>query len=205
MPGDLGSRNPITGIADSCAFAASGQVAAAPPSSVMNSRLFTRSPRRRWKAPLRAPRSLVFYPGSSPFDATCKVAVTRRLRRTDLSGRRQMLAPLRAGGSCCFCGRKATPVKIRQLVSLPPARRDTVRLGRQVADRSKKRPRLLPPKHGAIREPRGGERGNPVALSSYAPRGKGRRPHMPRSYLIFGDIEGKLDVLRDCGPFSKNS
>jgi len=149
----------------------------------MNSRLFTRSPRRRWKAPLRAPRSLVFYPGSSPFDATCKVAVTRRLRRTDLSGRRQMLAPLRAGGSCCFCGRKATPVKIRQLVSLPPARRDTVRLGRQVADRSKKRPRLLPPKHGAIREPRGGERGNPVALSSYAPRGKGRRPHMPRSYF----------------------
>ena len=30
--------------------AASGHAAAAPPSSVMNSRLFTRSPRRRWRA-----------------------------------------------------------------------------------------------------------------------------------------------------------
>ena len=36
--GDLGSRNPITGIAGCCARAASGHAAAAPPSSVMNSR-----------------------------------------------------------------------------------------------------------------------------------------------------------------------
>jgi len=35
--GDVGVRNPITGIADCCARAASGH-AAAPPSSVMNSR-----------------------------------------------------------------------------------------------------------------------------------------------------------------------
>ena len=34
----LGSRNPITGIAGCCARAASGHAAAAPPSSVMNSR-----------------------------------------------------------------------------------------------------------------------------------------------------------------------
>ena len=39
-------RKPITGIAGCCARAASGH-AAAPPSSVMNSRRFTRSPRRR--------------------------------------------------------------------------------------------------------------------------------------------------------------
>src|SRR6266851_6927805 len=36
--GDLGLRNPITGIAGCCARAASGHVAAAPPSSVMKSR-----------------------------------------------------------------------------------------------------------------------------------------------------------------------
>ena len=36
--GDAGSRNPITGIAGCCARAASGHAAAAPPSSVMNSR-----------------------------------------------------------------------------------------------------------------------------------------------------------------------
>src|SRR5262245_20735573 len=43
-------RNPITGIAGCCARAASGH-AAAPPSSVMNSRrLITRSPRRRGRA-----------------------------------------------------------------------------------------------------------------------------------------------------------
>jgi hypothetical protein len=36
----------ITGIADCCAPATSGHTAAAPPSSVMNARLFTRSPRR---------------------------------------------------------------------------------------------------------------------------------------------------------------
>jgi hypothetical protein len=41
------SRNPITGIADCCARAVGGHAAAAPPSSVMNSRRFTRSPRRR--------------------------------------------------------------------------------------------------------------------------------------------------------------
>src|SRR5262249_6931752 len=40
-------RNPITGIADCCARAARGQAATAPPSSVMRSRRFTRSPRRR--------------------------------------------------------------------------------------------------------------------------------------------------------------
>jgi hypothetical protein len=41
--------NPITGIAGCCALAASGH-AAAPPSSVMNARRFTRSPRRRGRA-----------------------------------------------------------------------------------------------------------------------------------------------------------
>ena len=41
--GDVGSRNPITGIAGCCARAASGHAAAAPPSSVMNSRRFIRS------------------------------------------------------------------------------------------------------------------------------------------------------------------
>jgi hypothetical protein len=44
--GDVLRRNPTTGIAACCARAASGH-AAAPPSSVMNSRRFTRSPRRR--------------------------------------------------------------------------------------------------------------------------------------------------------------
>jgi hypothetical protein len=41
-PGDPALRKPVTGIAGCCARAASGQVAAAPPSSVMNSRRFTR-------------------------------------------------------------------------------------------------------------------------------------------------------------------
>ena len=41
---------PITGIAVCCALAASGHAAAAPPSSVMNSRLLTRSPRQRPRA-----------------------------------------------------------------------------------------------------------------------------------------------------------
>src|SRR5262249_1857775 len=40
-------RNPITGTADCCACAASGHVTAAPPSNVMNSLRFIRSPRRR--------------------------------------------------------------------------------------------------------------------------------------------------------------
>jgi hypothetical protein len=40
--GDLGSRNPITGIAGCCALAASGHAAAAPPISVMNSRRLIR-------------------------------------------------------------------------------------------------------------------------------------------------------------------
>ena len=31
---------------------------------------------------------------------------------------------------------------------------------------------------------------------SWYPRSSKRRQHMARSYLIFGDIEGKLDVLR---------
>ena len=44
-------RNPITGIAGCCARAASGHAAAAPPSSVMNSRrCIIRSPRRRGRA-----------------------------------------------------------------------------------------------------------------------------------------------------------
>ena len=40
----------MTGIVDCCARAASGHAAAAPPSSVTNARLFTRSPRRRARA-----------------------------------------------------------------------------------------------------------------------------------------------------------
>ena len=44
---DVPSRYPITGIAGCCARAASGHAAAAPPRSVMNSRRFIRSPRRR--------------------------------------------------------------------------------------------------------------------------------------------------------------
>ena len=38
VSGDVRLRNPITGIAGCCARAASGHVAAAPPSSVMNFR-----------------------------------------------------------------------------------------------------------------------------------------------------------------------
>ena len=49
-------RNPITGIAGCCARAASGHAAAAPPSSVMNSRRFIRSPRRRGRAASAARR-----------------------------------------------------------------------------------------------------------------------------------------------------
>jgi hypothetical protein len=45
-PGDLLVRNPITRISDCCARADSGH-AAEPPSSVMNWRRFTRSPRRQ--------------------------------------------------------------------------------------------------------------------------------------------------------------
>ena len=44
------SQHADHGIAGCCARAASGHAAAAPPSSVMNSRLFTRSPRRRGRA-----------------------------------------------------------------------------------------------------------------------------------------------------------
>jgi len=48
-----GPKNPIVGsFADCCARAASGHAAAAPPSSVMNARRFTRSPRRRGRARL---------------------------------------------------------------------------------------------------------------------------------------------------------
>ena len=43
-------RNPITGIADCCARAASGHATAPPPSSDMNSRRVIRSPRRRGRA-----------------------------------------------------------------------------------------------------------------------------------------------------------
>src|SRR5262249_55207228 len=58
--GDVPPRNPITGMAGCCARAASGHAAAAPPSSVMNVRRFTRSPRRRpreacWGQSGRAP------------------------------------------------------------------------------------------------------------------------------------------------------
>ena len=53
--GDAPLRNPITGIAGCCARAASGH-AAAPPSSVMNSRRFIRSPRRRGRAASAARR-----------------------------------------------------------------------------------------------------------------------------------------------------
>src|SRR5262249_23939009 len=49
------SINPTTGIADCCACAASGHVAAAPPSSVMHSRRLIRSPRRQPRAAYRAP------------------------------------------------------------------------------------------------------------------------------------------------------
>ena len=57
MPsGDWLLRNPITGIAGCCARAASGHAAAAPPSSVMNSRRFIRSPRRRGRAATAARR-----------------------------------------------------------------------------------------------------------------------------------------------------
>jgi hypothetical protein len=45
-----GLINPTTGIAGCCACAASGQSAAAPPRSVMNSRRLIRSPRRRGRA-----------------------------------------------------------------------------------------------------------------------------------------------------------
>ena len=50
--GDALLRNPITGIADGCAFAPTGHAAAALPSSVMNSRRLTRSP--RWQAQVRS-------------------------------------------------------------------------------------------------------------------------------------------------------
>ena len=53
VSGDVALRNPITGIAGCCARAASGHAAAAPPSSVMNSRRFIRSPRRRGRAASR--------------------------------------------------------------------------------------------------------------------------------------------------------
>jgi CheY-like chemotaxis protein len=49
-PGVVILTNPITGIA-CCARAASGHAAAAPPSSVMNSRRFIQSPRRREAGP----------------------------------------------------------------------------------------------------------------------------------------------------------
>src|SRR5262249_26220646 len=48
--GEPECRNPTTGIAGCCACPASGHAAAAPPSNVMNWRLFTRSPRRRGRA-----------------------------------------------------------------------------------------------------------------------------------------------------------
>ena len=50
VSGDVGLRNPTTGIAGCCARAASGQDAAAPPRSVMKSRRLIRSPRRRARA-----------------------------------------------------------------------------------------------------------------------------------------------------------
>src|SRR5262249_56479418 len=57
--GDAALRNPITGITPCCARAASGHVAAAPPSSVMNSRRLIQSPRRRGRAGgMSRPRAL---------------------------------------------------------------------------------------------------------------------------------------------------
>src|SRR5262249_2064698 len=54
MLGSPGSRIPICGtMVRCCARAASGHVAAAPPSSVMNARRFTRSPRRQGRAVFR--------------------------------------------------------------------------------------------------------------------------------------------------------
>jgi hypothetical protein len=47
LTGALLLRNPITGTAGCCACAASDHAAVAPPSSVMNSRLFNRSNRIR--------------------------------------------------------------------------------------------------------------------------------------------------------------
>src|SRR5215831_118740 len=44
VSGDLISRNPMTGGVSCCVYAASGHAAAAPPTSVMKSRLFTQSP-----------------------------------------------------------------------------------------------------------------------------------------------------------------
>jgi hypothetical protein len=52
--GDTAPRNPITGIVGCCARAARGH-AAAPPSSVMNSRRLIQSPRRRGRAAPTAP------------------------------------------------------------------------------------------------------------------------------------------------------
>ena len=52
---DVAWRNPIIGIAGCRARAASGHAAPAPPSSVMNSRRITRSPRRHGRATAKAP------------------------------------------------------------------------------------------------------------------------------------------------------
>ena len=52
--GEIEEMNPITGIRR-CATATTGHVAAAPPSSVMNSRRFIRSPRRRGREASAAP------------------------------------------------------------------------------------------------------------------------------------------------------
>ena len=59
---DAIARKPITGIVGCCARAASGHAAAAPPSSVMNLRLFIRSPRRRWRAAAAALRGRAPWP-----------------------------------------------------------------------------------------------------------------------------------------------
>jgi len=87
------SRNPITGIADCCARAVSGHATAAPPSSVMNSRLFTagafRASKRKdstpavWQQQTAAVRD--FDPGNVRFGSwLCQNCSTRRRRRNIL-------------------------------------------------------------------------------------------------------------------------
>jgi hypothetical protein len=63
-----------------------------------------------------------------------------------------LVIPTTAASGAIFCGRKATLIEIRQLVSLRPATRDIVRLGRQLADRSESRSSTAP-KHRATKEP----------------------------------------------------
>jgi hypothetical protein len=83
---------PITGIAGCCARAASGHAAAAQPSSVMNSRRFTRSPRRRGRA------ASVEFPKPSAF------AVLRFDHQLEARQVRRLLSP-----SGCPVSRRSRP------------------------------------------------------------------------------------------------